>query len=462
MAGLIRVELITIVDAIAIGVIIHGVRVSCRTLLISLAGERVAVTVYLVTVGQAIIVGVLIVRICDDMTRLIGIYLVAIDDAVTIGIRVPRIRVAGLSIRIALVALERILRTVNLVTVIDAIAVGVRVIRVGAVFLLLVVGQAILIRISRAVIARLRVVFTVIIRRIVRIRLVVGFRLVVDATAVGIGLVRVGNDCGAGGRVDLVEISEPVTVGIPVRRIRVAWLPLRVSLFVLERVACAVDFFTIGETVIVGIVVVRVGDNAAAFVRVQLITVGDTVIVRVLVYRARVALRTIRIGLPRLIVLRAVDLVAISQTIAIGILVIRVSDNVAGRIRVKLVTIVDAIAIGIRVGRIRVAGRPIWIVFSREPVFRTVDLVTVVDAIAIGIRVVRIRSDFLFLIVCQAIVIIIPAAGVRRRLIVLVLEGPFKVNNEDTCRRVLSVPLPVLLEPFRHDNAEFRRIGRDV
>ena len=108
--------------------------------------------VYLGAVVDTTVIRVRIVRVSDLVGTTSRVKLVTIVETVTVGVLGQRVGVTGLAVRIELVVLERVLRTVDLVTVVDAIAVGVRVVRVGAVFLLLVVGQAILIRISRTII----------------------------------------------------------------------------------------------------------------------------------------------------------------------------------------------------------------------------------------------------------------------------------------------------------------------
>ena len=108
--------------------------------------------VYLGAVVDAAIIRVRIVRVSDLVGTTSRVKFVTIVETVTVGVLGQRVRVTGPAVRIELVVLERVLRTVNLVTVVDAITVGIRVVRVGAVFLLLVVGQAILIRISRTIV----------------------------------------------------------------------------------------------------------------------------------------------------------------------------------------------------------------------------------------------------------------------------------------------------------------------
>lgn len=73
----------------------------------------------------------------------LGVQLLAVLDTVTIGIGILRIRVARLTVRIGLMVLERILRTMHLVTIVHAVLVGVRIQRISTVVLLLPILQAI-------------------------------------------------------------------------------------------------------------------------------------------------------------------------------------------------------------------------------------------------------------------------------------------------------------------------------
>ena len=97
----------------------------------------------------------------------------------------------------------------------------------------------------------------------------------------------------------------------------------------------------------------------------------------------------------------------------------------ASLVRVNLVTIGETITISVRVRRIRIADVAVGIELAWERVLRALYLVTVFDAVAIGVRVVRIRAELFFFLVSQTIVVVILNRGTFRRL----LEHTFKIDD---------------------------------
>ena len=314
--------------------------------------------------------------------------------------------------------------------------------------LLLIVGQAILIRISRTITC-VRSVF--IVGRVIRVGVTLDFLVIIDAAAVGISLVRVRYNASACGRVQLITVGESIAVGILLRRIRVAWLALRISLFVLERVAAAVDLVAIVEAIVISVRVVRVGDNPATLTRVQLIAVGETITIGVLIHRVRITLRTGRIRLARLIVPRAVNFLTIGKTVIIRILVVRIGNNMASLVRVNLVTIGETITISVRVRRIRIADVAVGIELAWERVLRALYLVTVFDAVAIGVLVIRIGNNVTSLVRVELVTVVdtviigvgIKWVGVPRLAIGIVFSRKLTLGTVDLITVVDAVTIGV-------------------
>ena len=306
---------------------------------------------------------------------------------------------------------EGVTGAVDFFAVLEPVTIGVRVVRIGTVFLLFVVGQAVLVRISGTIIlARL----LAIVRRILRISAVVDLGAVVDATIIRIRIVRVSDLVGADRRVKLVTIVQAITVGVLGQRVRVTGLAVRIELVVLERVLRTVNLVTVVDAITVGIRVVRVGAVFLLLVVGQaiLIRISRTIILARLIARLRLVISAVGW------VSAVVDLGAVVDATIIRIRIVRVSDLVGADRRVKLVTIVQAITVGVLGQRVRVTGLAVRIeLVVLERVLRTVNLVTVVDAITVGIRVVRVGAVFLLLVVGQAILIGISRTIVLTRLV---------------------------------------------
>ena len=133
----------------------------------------------------------------------LGVQLLAVLDTVTIGIGILRIRVARLTVRIGLMVLERILRTMHLVTIVHAVLVGVRIQRISTVILLLPILQAIAIsvivlRIGTVLllVVILDAVVVIVVILDVRRAVTIGVQLELGIGAIGnrTGLSRIGHD----------------------------------------------------------------------------------------------------------------------------------------------------------------------------------------------------------------------------------------------------------------------------
>ena len=137
----------------------------------------------------------------------LGVQLLAVLDTVTIGIGILRIRVARLTVRIGLMVLERILRTMHLVTIVHAVLVGVRIQRISTVVLLLPILQAIAIsvivlRIGTVLllVVILDAVVVIVVILDVRRAVTIGVQLELGIDAIGnrTGVLRVGHHDGDG------------------------------------------------------------------------------------------------------------------------------------------------------------------------------------------------------------------------------------------------------------------------
>ena len=317
-------DLVTIVDAVAIGISLIrvgaklGLRAVSQTVAIGVSLLRIrrlvvvlAVlgTVQLLLVGEAITISIGLERISTLLL------LLAIIQAIIIGIRLQRI--GAVSDFVAIVdtvsvgiSLVRIGTALLLLAIIQAITVGIGLVRIGAVSGLLLIGDAITIGILG------RLLRCLVLHR----RVGAGLDLVtiVDAVTVSIGLIRIGTNLNLG------TVSQTVAIGVSLSRVR----RLVVVLIVLR----TVELFLIAQAVAIGIGLERIGAEFLLLTVVEAIAVGVSLI-RVsavscfLLVGYTVAIRVLgrlirSVSLQR--VSSVLDLVAIVNAIAIGVGLLRV------------------------------------------------------------------------------------------------------------------------------------------
>ena len=191
--------LVTVIDAVTIGVRLGRIG---TVLLLGAVIDTIAVGVLRVRIGLGILLRGIIHGLAGVGVDL-GVQLLAVLDTVTIGIGILRIRVARLTVRIGLMVLERILRTMHLVTIVHAVLVGVRIQRISTVVLLLPILQAIAIsvivlRIGTVLllVVILDAVVVIVVILDVRRAVTIGVQLELGIGAIGnrTGVLRVGHD----------------------------------------------------------------------------------------------------------------------------------------------------------------------------------------------------------------------------------------------------------------------------